>query len=219
MKEFDDGDFVVISGPTSPRVAYALQRTAEELQLAFEVDSFPSTSIAAELTVGIGAAKEKILRAADGKVTRKATRSRIRFRVPCDELVRDESDWPKLRMAAAVRWKGGFNGTDRLRERFRHLDNAAPHAGLSSNPNHWAPLDVSLWDGVNAADGYDLTPTSSPRNTDWTDGSSSYVEIYDISRAGPSMSFEVRMPPLFVDRSHTGTEDGSQTHPFDALRS
>jgi M6 family metalloprotease-like protein len=81
----------------------------------------------------------------------------------------------------------------------------------------WAPLNTTLWDGASAADGYDLTATSTPRNTNWADGSASYVEIYGISAAGPLMTFEVRMPPIFVDRSHTGTEDGSRTHPFNTI--
>jgi hypothetical protein len=81
----------------------------------------------------------------------------------------------------------------------------------------WAQMNASLWDGLNAADGYDLTATSTPRNTNWTDGSPSYVEIYDISPAGPAMTFKVRMPPIFVDRSHTGTENGSQANPFNTV--
>ena len=75
----------------------------------------------------------------------------------------------------------------------------------------------ALWDGVNSTDGYDLNATSIPIDTSWTDGSSSYIEVYDISQAGPSMTFKVTMPPIFVDQSQTGTENGSQANPFDTV--
>jgi M6 family metalloprotease-like protein len=83
---------------------------------------------------------------------------------------------------------------------------------------HFATDGQALWDGVNNMDGYDLTATSIPRNTSWTDGSSSYIEVYDISQAGSSMTFKVTMPPLFVDQAHTtGSENGSQANPFDTV--
>lgn len=88
---------------------------------------------------------------------------------------------------------------------------------LIRRDGYWASLGSALWDGGNATDGYDLTATSTPRNTNWTDGSSSYVEIYDISPAGPAMTFKVRMPPIFVDRLNTGFENGSQANPFNTV--
>ena len=82
---------------------------------------------------------------------------------------------------------------------------------------HWAAMNQSLWDGVNNVDGYDLTATSGPRNSNWTNGSPSYIEIYDISQAGSAITFKVRIPPIFVDWSNTGYEVGSQTNPFNTL--
>jgi len=82
---------------------------------------------------------------------------------------------------------------------------------------HFVGDDVALWDGVDAMQGYDLTPTSAPRNTSWTDGSKSYIEIYDISQAGPVMTFKVRVPPIFVDRTNAGAETGSQAKPFNTV--
>jgi len=73
--------------------------------------------------------------------------------------------------------------------------------------------DHQLWDGSN--DDYDLTPTSTPRDTNWldlddgvqTDAHRSYIEITDISAiqtnsAMPGESYvevTVRMPPIFAD--------------------
>ncbi len=88
---------------------------------------------------------------------------------------------------------------------------------LIRRDGHWAPANSALWDGGNATDGYDLTASSTPRNTNWTDGSSSYVEIYDISPAGPTITFKVRMPPIFVDRSNMSLENGSQANPFNTV--
>jgi hypothetical protein len=86
------------------------------------------------------------------------------------------------------------------------------------SPPQWRE-DYSLffWDGVPQTDGYDLTATSTPRNTSWTDRSPSYIEVYDISAAGPTMTFKVRMPPIFVNKANTGSEDGSQAHPYNTV--
>ncbi|MCP5007830.1 MAG: hypothetical protein GY941_28420 [Planctomycetes bacterium] len=73
------------------------------------------------------------------------------------------------------------------------------------------------WDGDDPKY-YDLTATSSPRNTNWTDDSPSYIEVYNISPAGPSMTFDVRMPPLFIDKSHGDGGNGSQEDPFNTIQ-
>ena len=82
---------------------------------------------------------------------------------------------------------------------------------------HWANMDQALWDGVNDTDGYDITATSTPRNTSWTDGTPSYIEIYDISQSGPTMTFKVEIPPIFVDWTNSGTESGTQANPHNTL--
>lgn len=83
---------------------------------------------------------------------------------------------------------------------------------------YWAPLNHALWDGVDDANGYDLNANSIPRNTNWTDRTKSYIEIYDISLAGPAMTFKVRIPPIFVDWNNDPlVEVGSQDFPFDEV--
>jgi M6 family metalloprotease-like protein len=82
---------------------------------------------------------------------------------------------------------------------------------------HFVGDDNALWDGTDDVQGYDLTATSVPRNTNWTDGTKSYIEVYDIPPAGTSMTFKVRMPPIFVDRANGGSETGSRTNPFNTV--
>jgi len=82
---------------------------------------------------------------------------------------------------------------------------------------HWATMDQVLWDGINDTHGYDLTYASTPIDTDWTDGSASYIEIYDISSAGSQMTFKVVIPPIFVDLANSGVGNGSQANPYDSV--
>lgn len=84
-------------------------------------------------------------------------------------------------------------------------------------PTLWFADSLSLWNGINEIHGYDLTATSTPRNTNWTDGSRSYIEVTDISPAGSAMTFKVTMPPIFVDKANSGSENGSQNKPFNTV--
>ena len=81
----------------------------------------------------------------------------------------------------------------------------------------WFADSLSLWNGINETSGYDLTAMSAPRNTNWTDGSRSYIEITNISPAGPAMTFKVTMPPIFVDQANSGSENGTQNNPFNTV--
>jgi len=89
---------------------------------------------------------------------------------------------------------------------------------LIRRSGHFVGDDVSLWDGVDDVQGYDLKATSTPRNTNWTDGTKSYIEVYDISPAAATMTFKVRMPPIFVDwKNFPLLENGSQLFPYDKV--
>ncbi len=80
----------------------------------------------------------------------------------------------------------------------------------------WAADHNALWDGADS-DYYDLTMTSVPKNTSWTDGTESYIEIRDISPAGPVMTLQIRLPGVFVDAANQGSENGSQQLPYDTV--
>ncbi len=83
-------------------------------------------------------------------------------------------------------------------------------------PGIWSPDSHGLWDGADAGY-YDLTPTSTPKNTHWVDDSNSYIEILDISPAGPVMTLKIRLPGVFVDAGHNGPENGSQQLPYNTV--
>ena len=134
-------DFVVVSGPTSPRVAYALRRTAARLDVVLDVATFTEDGTGASVELGLAAAKKILLSGEQAKQQSTRGKARLSFAVPAAGLVGTENDWKKLRMALAVSWSGGPAGSDRLRERFGHTDGRAPHAGLSPDPADWAPLD------------------------------------------------------------------------------
>jgi hypothetical protein len=140
--ELAPDDFVVVSGPASPRVAYALARTDKELRVVVDVAAFAPDGTGTSVELGLAAAAKLILADKDAQVRRQDAAARYTFTVPAARLVKADDDWRKLRMALAVRWSGGAAGQNRQRERFRHLDGASPHAGLSPSPDDWAPLDL-----------------------------------------------------------------------------
>ena len=88
---------------------------------------------------------------------------------------------------------------------------------LIQEGGHEPDTDRFFWNS-NAATYYDFGPESTPRNSAWTDGSPSFIEIYDISIPGDTMTFSVRIPPIHVDFSNnTGTETGSTQFSFKFL--
>jgi M6 family metalloprotease-like protein len=54
----------------------------------------------------------------------------------------------------------------------------------------------ALWDGSDPQTGYDLTPTSSPSNSQWRDGSSSEIAVWCIPKSGPEVRVFFDIPPL-----------------------
>ena len=140
--DLNDADFVVMSGPASPRVAYALQRSGKTLRVALDVAAFSEDGSGTAVELGLDAAQKTILDDSKAKIEHKDGRARYTYTVPASDLVKTEADWKKLRMAVAVRWSGGFSGQDRQRERFGNLDRGAPHAGLSQDSRDWMPLDL-----------------------------------------------------------------------------
>ena len=142
-----EDDFLVLSGPTSPRVAFAVTKDAAGLRLVLDVATFDPDG-GTGVSVGLAAAKSVALTEKDATVARRPGAVRYGFVVPAASLVGAEADWAKLRMAAAVAWKGGALGQDRQRERFRNLDSAASHTGLSARPADWMPLDLQEYAGL-----------------------------------------------------------------------
>jgi hypothetical protein len=139
-----DEDFVVLSGPSSPRVAYRLDRTPQALRIDLRVEADDAIPVSA--SVGLSASRKVVLTERDAAAERARGAVLLRFVVPEATLVAKADDWKRLRLAFAVAWGGGPLGQDRQRERFRHSDRRAPHAGLSPNDADWLPLDLEEYE-------------------------------------------------------------------------
>lgn len=96
---------------------------------------------------------------------------------------------------------------------YRHMVRLVERSGFN------VPDTDTLWDGSESPpDYYDFGTNSSPRNSNWTDGTQSYIEIYDIAPASNSITFKVRMTPLFVNSSYIGAETGTEAEPFNTIQ-
>lgn len=130
-------DPLVISDPTTPRVAWQIDRKGENLELSIEAAAFPS-SPAARLQIGLAAGKTLTLSEKDAKLVGDV----FRFTIPAKQLAPANTDWKKLRLAFSVDWPSADPTTPRLRQRFLHTNPASPHAGLSPDSSDWQPLDL-----------------------------------------------------------------------------
>ena len=137
-----EDDYVVLSGPASPRVAFAVRRVGGTLTLVVDVASFGADGGGTSVTVGLAAARKVILGDKDATIALREGAARHTYSVPAASLVDADADWARLRMGVAVAWRGGPLGQDRQRERFRHRDTAPAHADLSPRPLDWMPLDL-----------------------------------------------------------------------------
>ena len=135
-----EDDFVVVSGPASPRVAFAVRQEARALTLVVDVTRGEAEGVA--VTVGLAAGRKVVRTGEKAEVVQREGGARYSFMVGERELAAVEADWAKLRLGIAVAWKGGPGGQDRQRERFRHAG-GAPHGGLSPSPEDWLPLDLA----------------------------------------------------------------------------
>lgn len=139
--------FVRVSGPASPRVAYALRRGDETFTLAVEAEGFEPG--AEDVAFEVGLAADEVIRLTSEKADGVAEHDDARrwyFVLPADRLVRDAGGWEQLRLALAVRWRGEPGGPDRQRQRFRHTDGRAAFRPLSEDPADWAPLDIEAYE-------------------------------------------------------------------------
>lgn len=136
-------DFVDLSQSPAPEVAYALRRDGQTFYVALEVASLAPTGNDTTAQVGLAAEKSLVLNSAEAKSVRVGSTIRYDWVVPFAKLIAAPTDWTKLRMAVAVAWKGGPNGTDRERERFGHINSGAAHQGLASDVSQWIPLSLN----------------------------------------------------------------------------
>jgi len=143
--EFAASDFVQVSDPRSPGVSYALSRGGAQLDVAVQIQKIADGG-APSLDLGLAARERLVLKETDARAETVGDAVRYSFAVPKAKLVASDADWQKLRLALAVRWPGGPEGTDRQRERYRHDDGRAPHAPLATDPAAWRVLDVAEYE-------------------------------------------------------------------------
>jgi len=136
-----DDDFVVVSGPASPRVAFAVERGEGRLRLVLEVATL-ADGAGISARVGVAAGKKTVLASDKPVPGPRNGMARFLFDVPLDSILAKPDDVSRLRLAFAVAWAGGPLGQDRQRERFRHAS-GAPHASLSPDPADWLPFDLA----------------------------------------------------------------------------
>ena len=139
-----DEDFIVLSGSASPRVALALNRSADPVLVVVDVAAFAADGSGTTVAVGLAAGKKSILDGKGAKITRGKGAARHSFAVPAASLATQDAQWARLRLAVAVAWAGGPLGKDRQQERFRHA--GATHGTLSPDEKDWLPLDVAEYE-------------------------------------------------------------------------
>ena len=139
-----EDDLVRVSDATSPRVSYAVERQGGTLVVLLAVETLSPQQKNGGVNVRLGAAADKTvfltgekpeMDTADGIV-------RFAFKIPAERLVDSDRGWAKLRLAFAVEWDGGPFGQPRQRETFLQSKTRATHAGLSSSPADWQPLNL-----------------------------------------------------------------------------
>ncbi|MBA3686531.1 MAG: hypothetical protein H0W72_15015, partial [Planctomycetes bacterium] len=137
-----ESELITVSTGAQPKLAYAVERQGDKLNVTVEVAAFAADGSGVEPTLGVAARKQQILTAKAAKATRGANLARFAWSVPATALIDKPADWKDLRLAIDVRWSGGAGGGDRRHERYRHLDGREPSAGLSTKAADWAPLDL-----------------------------------------------------------------------------
>ncbi len=142
--ELTDDDFIVISGPTSPRVAYALRRDDRKFSVIVDVDTFARDASDVSVRLGLFAGENIESRVSEASEKLADRKARFTFSTP----IRRSADLSGLRLAWTVRWSGGAMGKDRLRMRFDHLDSEAPHAPMAKDPKLWRPVDMDEYEAI-----------------------------------------------------------------------
>lgn len=144
----DSMEMFRVSGPLTPLVEYGLERNKDGLLLVVAAEGFKPGAADVSLRVGISGDHTLILDNSDAQRLPAGNdhAAKLVFQIPAARLVDHPQSWEKLRLAFNVEWAGSEIGKPRLRQRFRHTDSGAVHAGLSSEPLRWQPLDLKAWE-------------------------------------------------------------------------
>ncbi|MCW1915099.1 hypothetical protein OJ996_16045 [Luteolibacter sp. GHJ8] len=127
-------NLTTVSTVLSPRVAFDAEQTPAGLKIVVEADALDGEAVA--LKLGVAGKGHTELGGERAKQSRSGKTTRWEFEIP------DEKGNSSLRLAFSLEWAGGPGGQVRLKQRFRHLNPAAAHSGLSENPRDWQVLDL-----------------------------------------------------------------------------
>ena len=105
-----EDDFTVVSSPASPRVAYAISKSAAGLDLVIGVEPLGAVAEGIKVSVGASAGQKVLLTEKQARISRENGEVRFAFQVPTNALSANAADWAKLRLAFAVAWPGGVPG-------------------------------------------------------------------------------------------------------------
>ncbi|MEZ0297287.1 MAG: FlgD immunoglobulin-like domain containing protein [Candidatus Methylacidiphilales bacterium] len=159
---FGENDFVLISGPVDPRVAYAVRTSTSQLEVAVEVDRLADTKEAPRVELGAAMEQRVVLNStkAGSPTGLAANRVRYIFTVPKQQLGGSALPWSQLRMAIRVVWTDPRMPADpshpgqtipRLALRFFDKGPGADFQQLSVSTSAWQAFDFVAYGNVISA--------------------------------------------------------------------
>ncbi|MCM8540999.1 MAG: hypothetical protein NE328_12050, partial [Lentisphaeraceae bacterium] len=131
-----DYDFITVSEALMPHVSYALRNENDLVMITVKAESF--NNIEPTIKLGISSEKKKVLSSDNAKKKTDASYVLYSFSVLKSEIGEIANEF---KMAFEVNWFSKDLNIDLRKERFLHINPAAPHSGLSENEKNWAALN------------------------------------------------------------------------------
>lgn len=139
-----DADFVPLSGPLDPPVAYAVGLDERGLQVYVEVAT-PGEGVVPKVELAIASQKTVRLDSTQARGEKTATGFRFVFPVERKALLDSPTGWGDLRFALRVSWLDPQLPVPRLIQRFRDQGPGAAFEPISVDSQHWEPLDLGSY--------------------------------------------------------------------------
>ncbi|MGE9290522.1 MAG: FlgD immunoglobulin-like domain containing protein, partial [Puniceicoccales bacterium] len=139
---------VSISDSLTPEVRYGIERMEGGVLVVIQVEGFQPGGRDVAVRVGMAADRPLVYRS-DQVLGLPGDSERdvlFAFSFPEREIMAGPQGYDKLRMAFEVVWTDPILGQMRLKQRFRNLNPASAHAGLSPNPMNWKRIDLNEWE-------------------------------------------------------------------------
>jgi len=140
--DFTAAEFVTVSNPVDPRVAFAARVSGSQLELEVAVAADES---GAQPQVEVAAAMQASRMLKGEKPSRDRDSFHYRFRFARADLKPADQGWSGLRVAFRVVWPQGGSLPPRLVERYRDEGPGAPFDPLSADYRQWKTLDLASY--------------------------------------------------------------------------